>query len=148
VLKAGTYDLVLIDNAPSLGLLLTNALAASNHVFGVAEADQWSCDGLATLLEHVDIVQRYYNKALDWSGLVISKWRNTKDETDWLGEITGNFSVAEVWVEDKIPLWSSIKTTLASGKGLDESTEARLRVLAHSYRRMVARWVPDEEVTI
>jgi hypothetical protein len=79
---------------------------------------------------------------------VISKWRNTKDETDWLGEITGNFTVAEVWVEDKIPLWSSIKTTLASGKGLDESNEARLRVLAHSYRRMVARWVPDEEVTI
>jgi chromosome partitioning protein len=148
ILAAGTYDLVLIDNAPSLGLLLTNALTAADEVFGVMEADQWSCDGLAVLLRTVAVVIRYYNSRLGWSGMLISKWRNTGDEARWLDEIVENFTVAEVWVNDKIPLWSSIKTTLAAGQGLDESKEARLRVLAHSYRRIVARWVADEEVTV
>lgn len=141
------YDLILIDNAPSLGLLLINALAAAHEVFGVVEADQWSCDGLAGLLETVESARDYYNGDLRWSGLLISKWRNTGDERYWLAEIIENFTEAEVWEADKIPLWSSIKTTIGQGLGLDESPEARLRILAHSYRRIVARWVADEEVT-
>ncbi len=144
----GDYDLVLIDNAPALGQLLLNAMVASDEVFVVAEADQWSCDGLAELRITVNMAKRYYNKDLRWSGVLISKWRNTSDEQYWLDEITANFTEAPVWAADKIPLWSSIKTTLSAGNGLDEAKEARLRVLAHSYRRILARWIPDEEVTV
>jgi chromosome partitioning protein len=142
------YDLVLIDNAPALGQLLLNALVASDEVFVVAEADQWSCDGLAELRVTVNMAKKYYNHDLHWSGVLISKWRDTADERYWLNEITTNFAEAPVWTHDKIPLWSSIKTTLGAGKGLDEAKEARLRVLAHSYRRILARWVLDDEVTI
>jgi chromosome partitioning protein len=142
------YDLVLIDNAPALGQLLINAMVASHEVFVVAEADQWSCDGLAELRITVNLARRYYNRDLHWSGVLISKWRNTTDEQYWLDEITANFTEAPVWAADKIPLWSSIKTAIAAGQGLDEAKEARLRVLAHSYRRIVARWVGDKEVTV
>jgi len=141
------YDLVLIDNAPALGLLLMNALVAADEVFAVAEADEWSCDGLAELAGTVAMAQKYYNSRLAWSGVLISRWRGTKSEDYWLNEIRTKFRVAEVWVQDKIPLWNSIKTTLSAGKGLDEAKEARLRVLARSFRRIVARWVPDEELT-
>lgn len=142
------YDLVLIDNGPSLGLLLVNALAAAKEVFVVMEADQYSADGLAELRRTVNGVQKYYNQGLCWSGLLVSKWRNTKDEEFWLAEIVDAFHEAPVWEKDKIPLWTSIKTTLNAGKGLDESKETRLRVLAHTYRRIVARWIPDEGVTV
>lgn len=142
------YDLVLVDNAPSLGLLLLNALVASNEVFAVVEADEWSADGLAELRKTVNLAREYYNENLRWSGVLISRWRNTKSEEHWLQVIEDKFGEAEVWSQDKIPLWSSIKTTLSSGKGLDESNEARLRVLGRSYRRVVAHWVDDEEVTV
>jgi hypothetical protein len=53
-----------------------------------------------------------------------------------------------VWAADKIPLWSSIKTTLSTGNGLDEAKEARLRVLAHSYPPDPGPVESDEEVTV
>lgn len=142
----GKYDLILVDNAPSLGMLLINSLAASDEVFVVVELDQWSADGLAELRRTVDGARRYYNKGLRWSGVLVSKVRRTKDEDRWLAEIATNFPEAPVWDQDRIPVWTAIKTTLNSGKGLDESKDARLRVLAHTYRRIVSRWVPDEEV--
>lgn len=142
------YDLVLIDNAPALGMLLVNSLVASDEVFVVVEADQWSADGLAELRRTVQGAQKYYNQSLTWSGVLVSKWRRTKDEEAWLAEIKSNFTEAPVWDKDVIPLWSPIKTTLNAGLGLDQSSESRLRVLAHSYRRIVSHWVPDEEVSI
>lgn len=142
------YDLVLIDNAPALGQLMLNALVASDEVFAVAEADQWSCDGLAELRQTVARARKHYNPRLSWSGVLISKWRNTADERRWLGEIEECFADADVWSSDLIPLWTSIKTTINAGTRLDQSTEARLRMLAHSYRRILARWIPDEELTV
>lgn len=142
------FDLVLIDNAPALGMLLINSLTASDEVFVVVEADQWSADGLAELRRTVQGAQKYYNNSLRWSGVLVSKWRRTKDEEAWLAEIKTNFVEAPVWDKDVIPLWSPIKTTLNAGLGLDQSSESRLRVLAHSYRRIVAHWVPDAEVSV
>lgn len=144
----GRYDLVLIDNAPALGLLLMNALAASDEVLGIAEADEWSADGLAMLAKTVRLAKEHYNESLDWSGVLISRWRGTKVEFYWLDEIQTKFRAGPVFDQDKVPLWSSIKSTLSAGKGLDESNEARLRVLARTYRRLVAHWVPDEELTV
>jgi chromosome partitioning protein len=141
------YDLVLIDNAPALGMLLVNALTACDEVLVVIEADQYSADGLVKFRTTVNRVRTYYNRSLDWAGILVSKWRNTEDDRFWLNKVRTEFHDAEVWDQDKIPLWSSIKTTLNAGLGLDQSKEARLRVLAHSYRRMVAHWVPDEELT-
>lgn len=142
------FDLVLIDNAPALGILLINSLTASDEVFVVVEADQWSADGLAELRRTVIGAQKYYNRDLGWSGVLVSKWRQTSDEKLWLEEIKTNFTEADVWDKDLIPLWSGIKTTLNAGLGLDQAKESKLRVLAHSYRRIVAHWVVDEEVSV
>jgi chromosome partitioning protein len=153
----GDYDLVLIDNAPALGLLLVNSLTASDEVFVVVQADQYSADGLAELHRTVRGVKRYNNQGLTWSGVLISMWRGTSDEKYWMNEIIEGFTeevdgaqrpVAPVWDKDIIPLWTGIKTTLNAGQGLDQASESKLRVLAHTYRRIIAHWVPDEEVTI
>jgi chromosome partitioning protein len=145
--ELANVDLVLVDNAPSLGQLMRNALNASDYAFAVVQADQWSCDGLGELRETVKRVQRR-NRGLTLSGALISMWRNTADEKFWLREIIENFDEAEVWEHDKIPQWTAIKTTLNAGIRLDQSRESRLRVLGHTYRRLLARWVPDPEVTI
>jgi chromosome partitioning protein len=152
----GDYDLVLIDNAPALGLLLVNALAAVDDedvpevVLVVMEADRWSTKGLAALRKTIEGVQRYTNCHLRWAGVLISRWRGTRDEKDKLQDIAEHFPDAPVWVEvvqmgdktiynDVIPLWNPIKTTINEGKGLDESSDSRLRVLAETYGRFIRR---------
>lgn len=145
----GEYDLVLIDNAPSLGMLLVNALAASEEdedVLVVMEADRWSTKGLVSLRRTIEGVQQYSNRNLGWAGVLISKWRGTKDEKEKLATIAQYFPQAEVWARpeddfrDAVPLWSKIKTTIHEGRGMDESADVRLRVTAAGiYDRAVER---------
>lgn len=134
----GEYDLVLIDTPPNLGMLSVNALVAAQLIVVVTEADQWSADGLAELRSTVEGVQRYTNPRLAWGGVIVNRWHNTRDERELLTEIGAGFPQAMIWPE-RIPLWTAIKTHLNAGVGLDESREARLRVLAESYHRIAAR---------
>lgn len=127
----GAYDAVLIDLPPALGLLTINGLTAADRVLVVAEADQWSADGLDHLRDTVEGVQEYSNARLEWAGVLINRWRGTKSEGELLGEISEYFPQAPVW-PTRVPLWTTIKDTLNAGRGLDEGGP-RLRSLAEDY---------------
>lgn len=132
------YDLLLIDNAPALGLLLGNALAASDDVLVVMRAERWSTQGLVRLRKTIRRAQRYSNPQLGWAGVLISKWRDTADEHTKLADIAQHFPDTEVWAnaEDTskvIPEWVNIMNTINAGHGLDEAKDARLRVLGETY---------------
>ncbi|NUT53262.1 MAG: AAA family ATPase [Saccharothrix sp.] len=130
------YDLVLIDCPPSLGMLTINALAAADRVIVVAEADQWSSDGLALLRTTVDGVRQYSNPLLHWSGVLINKWRGTTDEQRQVNEIGEHFPEARVWPY-RVPLWIGIKTNLNAGLGLDQAADTKLRMLPESTYELV-----------
>jgi len=145
------YDLVLVDNAPALGQLLVNALAATDNtsVLVVMEADRWSAAGLVLLRETITKVQRYSNPSLRWAGVVISRWRGTKEEKLNLGEIQQHFPEASVWASaddhtDVIPLWNGIKTAVNTQVALDQSPDSKLRILAEVYGRFVGRLLADQ----
>lgn len=137
------YDLVLIDCPPALGQLTVNALSAADSVLVVAEAEQWSADGLAMLRRTVAGVQRYAHPDLQWAGILINKWRGTLTNREILGEIERNFTEATVWPE-RIPLWVAIGDSISAGLGIDESGSARLTVLAEDYARMVTRLIGEQ----
>lgn len=136
-----SYDAVLIDNAPALGLLLVNALTAADKALFVVEADQWSADGLALLRKTLDGVLRYHNRSLDMVGTIVNKWRETKTHAELAAEIqTGmalHFPGVPVWVDRRIPLWTGIPDYIQAGKGLDEGP-TRLRVLAQDTFKPIA----------
>lgn len=143
------YDLVLVDNAPALGLLLGNALAAADDVLVVMRAERWSTQGLVRLRKTIRRAQRYSNPNLGWAGVLISKWRGTEDERAKLGDIAAHFPDAEVWAsaEDTsrvIPEWVDIMRLVNAGQGLDESSSARLRVLSDTYKWAVQRIMREE----
>lgn len=135
---ADGYDLIVIDTPPNLDMLTVNALAAAWQVVVVTEADTWSADGLAELRTTVSNVTRYVNPHLEWAGVVVNRWRDTRDERELLAEIETGFPQAPIWPE-RIPLWSAIKTSLNAGVGLDAAREARLRGLSESYAAIAAR---------
>ena len=104
------YDLILIDNAPALGLLVGNALAAANEVLVVMRAERWSTQGLVRLRKTIRRAQRYSNPTLGWAGVLISKWRGTADERSKVDDIATHFPDAEVWASSTdtsrvIPEW-------------------------------------------
>ncbi|MBO6533575.1 MAG: ParA family protein, partial [Muricauda sp.] len=63
------YDFVLIDCAPSLGLLTLNALTAADSVMIPIQCEYFALEGLGKLLNTVKSVQKIHNNDLDIEGM-------------------------------------------------------------------------------
>lgn len=66
------YDFIIIDCAPSLGLLTLNALSAANAVLIPIQCEYFALEGLGKLLNTIKSVQRLHNPDLDIEGLVLT----------------------------------------------------------------------------
>ncbi len=67
-----TYEYILIDCPPSLGLLTVNALAASDAVIVPLQCEYFALEGLALLLRSVNIIKRRLNPRLDVMGILLT----------------------------------------------------------------------------
>ncbi len=66
------YDYILIDCAPSLGLLTLNALTASDSVMIPIQCEYFALEGLGKLLNTIKSVQKIHNSDLDIEGLLLT----------------------------------------------------------------------------
>ena len=68
------YDFILIDCAPSLGLLTLNALTAADSVIIPIQCEYFALEGLGKLLNTIKSVQKIHNEALDIEGLLLTMY--------------------------------------------------------------------------
>ena len=68
------YDYILIDCAPSLGLLTLNALTAADSVMIPIQCEYFALEGLGKLLNTIKSVQKLHNTELDIEGLLLTMY--------------------------------------------------------------------------
>ncbi|MEC7172984.1 MAG: ParA family protein [Bacteroidota bacterium] len=66
------YDYIIIDCAPSLGLITLNALAAADSLIIPIQCEYFALEGLGKLLNTIKSVQKIHNKSLDIEGLLLT----------------------------------------------------------------------------
>lgn len=77
-----TYDYIVIDCPPSLGLLTINALTAANQVLIPVQAEYYALEGLSQLLNTIQAVRGSTNPQLELLGIVLTMFdkRNSLSE--------------------------------------------------------------------
>src|SRR3954449_3381516 len=67
-----TYDVILIDCPPALGLLTVNGLVAADWALISSEAQYFALQGVQGALEVIGQAREYYNPDLEWLGVVMN----------------------------------------------------------------------------
>ena len=70
----GQSDFIIIDCAPSLGLLTLNALTAADSVMIPIQCEYFALEGLGKLLNTIKSVQKVHNPDLDIEGLLLTMY--------------------------------------------------------------------------
>ena len=73
-----SYDFIIIDSPPSLGLLTINSFTASDEILIPLQAQFLALQGLAKLVEVVDKIKGRLNKGLKVGGVFITQYDSRK----------------------------------------------------------------------
>ena len=74
----GSYDYILIDSPPSLGLLTINAFTASDEVYIPLQAQYLALQGLTKLMEVIAKIKSRLNKNLKVGGVFVTQYDSRK----------------------------------------------------------------------
>ena len=87
-----SFDFVLIDCPPSLGLLTVNGLAAASEVLVPIQCEYYALEGLGQLLRNVDLVKRSLNPTLEVTTIVLVMYdARTKLSDQVVSEVRAHF---------------------------------------------------------
>src|SRR5450830_702646 len=85
------YDFIIIDCPPSLGLLTVNSLAASKDIIIPIQCGYFALEGVAQLLNIIDLVRISLNVKLEVEGVVLTMYSRSKLADGIVTEIKNHF---------------------------------------------------------
>lgn len=88
----GSYDFILIDTPPALGILTINALTACDSVIIPAQADIYSLQGIEQLAETIKPVKKYTNSKLTIEGILLTRFSARSVLSRELAELAGQIA--------------------------------------------------------
>lgn len=87
-----TWDYILIDCPPSLGILTINGLAAAHNVIIPLQCEYFALEGLSLLLQTIKRVQQGINRELAVGGILFTMFDSrTRLANEVVHEVTGYF---------------------------------------------------------
>lgn len=67
-----SYDYIIIDCPPSLGIITINAFCASDSILIPIQCEYYALEGLSQLINTIKVVKRHHNSALDIEGILMT----------------------------------------------------------------------------
>jgi len=128
-----SYDYILIDCPPSLGLLTINALTASESILIPLQCEYYAMEGLSQLLHTVTLIQENLNPGLQIEGVVLTMADYRTKLTSEVITEAREFFKGKVY-DAIIP--RSIKLSEAPGYGAPITHYANTSHGAESYRQL------------
>ena len=92
VKESGAFDYIILDCPPSLGIVMTSALVATDGVLIPIQAEFLAMDGLALITGSIDRIRQGLNPALELNGIVFTMVNSVaKLTTDVMDEVRSHF---------------------------------------------------------
>ena len=93
-----SYDYIVVDCPPSLGLLTLNVLAAANAVLIPIQCEYYGLEGISQLLNTVRLVQQNFNPGLAISGVLLTMYDSRLNLCRQVAEDAKEYFGAKVFV--------------------------------------------------
>lgn len=90
-LAPASFDLIIIDCPPSLGLLTINALAAASSVLIPVQAEYYALEGLGQLLNTFQQVRAGINSSLELLGVVLTMYDRRNSLAEQVKQEVANY---------------------------------------------------------
>jgi chromosome partitioning protein len=71
---ADTYDVVIVDTPPSLGILTLNAMVAADLLLAPVQCEYLALEGVAQLMETIELVRATLNPRLELLGMLMTMY--------------------------------------------------------------------------
>jgi chromosome partitioning protein len=129
------FDACVIDTPPALGLRMSAALMAAQHVACPIELEEYSIDGVTDMLKTIFGVRHKYNPALRLAGIIANRFNpHSLRQREALASLLANYR--EFVVPAKISTRSAIPESLASGVPLWRMTKTSAREASAEVERV------------
>ena len=111
--STGSYDHVVVDCPPALGILVVNALAAASHALLVSEATGSAVDGLGMACELIDEVRQHMHPGLQLAGVVLNAVDERERESrHFVTEVRTAFG--ELCLEPVVPRRTAVRQAMSA----------------------------------
>lgn len=125
-----TYDYILIDCPPSLGILTVNAFSAANEVLVPMACEFYSLLGVAQLSKSVIKMRRVLNPELSITGILPTRKRNTNHAVEVIERAKSEFPGIRIFTP-AIPEAVVVTNASAEGRSLIDFAPASPARLAY-----------------
>ena len=129
------YDYVLLDCRPSLGMLVINALSASDYVLIPVQAEYLAAENMIELIGTVRDIKRQINPKLEIGGVFLTMANDTNFRKDIVATVKEKFGKSQPVMQTVIPATVRLAEISTADKSIFRH-EPRGRA-AEAYRSLV-----------
>jgi chromosome partitioning protein len=138
---ASTYDFVVLDCPPSLGLLTVNGLTAADELIVPIQCEYYALEGLGQLLRNVRLIQQNLNPRLRLTGIVLTMYHPRTRLSEQVVDEVKRYFGGRVY-DTVIP--RTVRLSEAPGFGQPITTYDSRSKGAKAYRRLAGEFVERE----
>ncbi|BAL85175.1 putative chromosome partitioning ATPase ParA family protein (plasmid) [Selenomonas ruminantium subsp. lactilytica TAM6421] len=118
------YDYIIIDTAPAIALLTTNAMIAADYVIIAATPESYSLNGLVRLNESIQAVREFSagERMVEILGILLTRYRKRTKLTETMSDVFAEVAtrIGTTLFSAKIRESMSIKEAQANGQSCFE----------------------------